>query len=413
MKLLHTSDWHIGQMLYDKRRYPEFEGFLNWLLELLKAEEVDALLVSGDIFDTVTPSNLSQELYYDFLARAAKGGCRNIVVTGGNHDSPTLLNASRELLKAFNIRVVGAATENIEDELVVLKDVNGQPMGIVCAVPYLRERDLRKYVLGEDLTDSENRLKAGIIGHYETLVELAVKKKTRLEAQGAANLPIIGMGHLFAAGGTVTEGDGVRELYVGNLLRVQASEEFKNFDYLALGHLHRAQLVDKQEHIRYSGAPLSMSFGEASFSKKVLLVEFEGVNPVIKEIEVPRFQRLVKLRGDLPKLLREIEDLRAQDESVWLDIEYDGDAGATELKIQLFDGVEGSKLELLNIKNLRVIKTTLVDEYTMNLGSQLTPDYVFDKLLEDKEVEEEKAKVLKELFQKLLQNHQEKDKNAI
>ncbi len=413
MKLLHTSDWHIGQMLYDKRRYSEFEGFLDWLLEFLKTEQVDALLVSGDIFDTVTPSNRSQELYYDFLARAAKGGCQNIVVTGGNHDSPSLLNASKELLKAFNIRVVGRATEDLADEVVVLKDLEGQPMGIVCAVPYLRERDVRKYVLGEDLAATENRLRAGIIAHYETVVNLAMEKKKILESQGAKNLPIIGMGHLFAAGGTITEGDGVRELYVGNLLRVEASEEFKSFDYLALGHLHRPQIVGKQEHIRYSGSPLPMSFGEANFSKMVLLVEFDEEKPVIKEVEVPLFQRLVKLRGDLPKLLEDIEELKSQDESIWLDIEFDGEASATELKIELYDSIEGSKLEILNIKNLRIIKTTLVNEYTMNLASQLTPDYVFDKLLEDKEVGEEKSKSLKELFQKLVQNYHEKDENAV
>jgi exonuclease SbcD len=413
MKLLHTSDWHIGQMLYDKRRYAEFEGFLDWLLKLLKTEKVDTILVSGDVFDTVLPSNLSQELYFGFLARAAKSGCQNIVVTGGNHDSPSLLNASKELLKAFNIRVVGAATESIEDELVVLKDLEGQPTGIVCAVPYLRERDVRKYVPGEDLTATENRLRTGIIGYYEAVVSLALKKKAELEAKGAKGLPIIGMGHLFASGGSVSDGDGVRELYVGNLLRVEASEEFKSFDYLALGHLHRAQMVNKLEHIRYSGSPLPMSFSELGVSKKVVLVEFDGVKPTIKEVEVPRFQRLEKLKGDLPSLLEQIKQLKNQKESIWLDIEYDGDAGATELRLELFSSVERSKLEILNIKNIRVIKSAFMDEYTMNLGAQLTPEYVFDKLLEDKEISDKKADSLRSLFQKLLQTYHEKDVNAI
>ena len=142
MKLLHTSDWHLGRSLYDRKRYNEFEAFLNWLIGFIADEKVDLLLVSG-VFDSTTPSNRAQELYYHFLGRLSATGCRHAVITGGNHDSPTFLDAPKNLLGALNIHVVGSATGNPEDEVFVLKDDDGKTEAIVCAVPFLRDRDIR------------------------------------------------------------------------------------------------------------------------------------------------------------------------------------------------------------------------------------------------------------------------------
>ncbi len=114
MKLLHTSDWHIGRSLYGRKRYEEFEAFLNWLTALIESEDIDVLLVAGDVFDNSTPSNHAQELYYRFLCRVAAAPNRHVVVTAGNHDSPTFLNAPRELLKFLNIHVIGCVSESPE-----------------------------------------------------------------------------------------------------------------------------------------------------------------------------------------------------------------------------------------------------------------------------------------------------------
>ena len=109
MRILHTSDWHIGRTLYGRKRYEEFEAFLTWLAETIQENAIDALLVAGDVFDTSAPSNRAQELYYRFLCRVATSSCRHVIVVAGNHDSPSFLNAPKELLKALNVHVVGSS----------------------------------------------------------------------------------------------------------------------------------------------------------------------------------------------------------------------------------------------------------------------------------------------------------------
>ena len=125
MKILHTSDWHLGRTLYGRKRYQEFEAFLCWLAETIDQEQVDVLLVAGDVFDTSTPSNRAQELYYRFLCHVATSSCGHVVVIAGNHDSPSFLNAPKELLKALNVHVIGSVTENREDEVLLLRNQDG------------------------------------------------------------------------------------------------------------------------------------------------------------------------------------------------------------------------------------------------------------------------------------------------
>jgi len=162
MKILHTSDWHLGRTLYGRKRYEEFEAFLNWLAGLIDDEDVDVLLVAGDVFDNSTPSNRAQELYYRFLCRVAASPKRHVVVTAGNHDSPSFLNAPKELLKFLNVHVVGSASDSPEDELIVLAGPDQEPRLIVCAVPYLRDRDIRTAEAGESVEDKERKIIEGI-----------------------------------------------------------------------------------------------------------------------------------------------------------------------------------------------------------------------------------------------------------
>ena len=162
LTILHTSDWHLGRSLYGRRRYDEFAAFLDWLLDTIEQQQVEVLLVAGDIFDTSAPSNRAQQLYYRFLCRVAAGNCcRHVVVIGGNHDSPSFLDAPQELLRALNVYVVGSAAEVLEDEVLTLKTSAGLPELLVCAVPYLRDRDIRVAQAGESLADKERNLTGG------------------------------------------------------------------------------------------------------------------------------------------------------------------------------------------------------------------------------------------------------------
>ena len=149
LRVLHTSDWHIGRILYSRKRYEEYERFLDWMVGIIAEKSVDVLLISGDIFDTTTPSNRALELYYSFLSATSRTGCRSIIIIGGNHDSATSLDAPKQLLHALNITVIGAAREKLAEEVVCIRGAEGEVELVVCAVPYLRERDIRVVTAGD------------------------------------------------------------------------------------------------------------------------------------------------------------------------------------------------------------------------------------------------------------------------
>ena len=166
MKLIHTSDWHLGQKFLSHEREDEHRRALEWLLDLVKDEEPDALIVAGDIFDIANPPNSARRLYYDFLRRMIGSRCRHIVITGGNHDSPSMLDAPRDLLKLLNVHVVGAVTGNVADEIIELRDREGRLEAVVAAVPFLRDGDLRYSVAGESVADRIQQLSHAILEHF-------------------------------------------------------------------------------------------------------------------------------------------------------------------------------------------------------------------------------------------------------
>jgi DNA repair protein SbcD/Mre11 len=385
MKILHTSDWHLGRALYGRKRYDEYEAFLNWLAALIESEDIDVLLVAGDVFDNSTPSNYAQELYYRFLCRVAASPQRHVVVTAGNHDSPSFLNAPRELLKFLNIYVVGYASASPEDEVIVIDGPDREPQLIVCAIPYLRDRDIRTAEAGESLEDKERKIIDGIKAHYRRVYETAEERRSALKK----TVPIVAMGHLYTAGGQTVDGDGVRELYIGSLLKVGTDVFPESIDYLALGHLHIPQMVGGSDFIRYSGSPLPIGFGEAGQEKSVVLAEFSDKEPKVAKIPVPRFQELKTLRGDWETLAQGLDDLKYGGNNAWLEIIYEGDEIAGDLRTRLDEAVEGSGLEILRVKNNRVLERAM-----SNIGADETLDDldvtdVFHRCLESHEIPED------------------------
>lgn len=377
MKLLHTSDWHLGRALYGRKRHKEFAQFLDWMIDTLVSEKIDVLLVAGDIFDTTTPSNWAQNLYYKFLTRVQKTNCQHVVITAGNHDSATFLEAPAGILKTMNIHVVGSIDDDIEKEIIQIPGANGETELLICAVPYLRERDIRFASPGETIEEKSTKLVQGIQQHYAKVVEHACKSQEK-DLDG---VPLIAMGHLFAAGGSSVTGDGVRELYVGSLAHVPASIFPETIDYLALGHLHRGQLVGNNECRRYCGSPLPMNFGEGKSPKAIVTVEFNQKTPTVNTIELPGFQRLESLDGDMAELLSQIEQLVEEDCSVWLEIKYSGEALVASLQENMRQAVEGSQLEILRIINTRIIESVLTSEANLETLEQLTVEEVFDRCL--------------------------------
>ena len=444
MKILHTSDWHIGRTLYEKKRYDEFEQFFIWLLQTLESENIDVLLIAGDIFDTGTPSNKAQELYYKFLCNVNKTKCQHIIIIAGNHDSASFLNAPQSILKSLNVHVVGAISNNIEDEVLIL-DISKTPNTdleritkhlpspeisklIICAVPYLRDKDIRTVNAGESLEDKAQNLIQGIKEHYSAVAELALKKRDELYTEcidkKPAYIPIIGTGHLFAAGGIA--GDGVRDLYVGSLAYVNIEAFPKCFDYVALGHLHIAQSLGGTEHIRYSGSPIPMGFGEAKQIKKLITIDFpenrdedhaheeqyvipSSVKPSISEVSIPNFQRLERISGNLDHITQKINELKKSHNDAWLEIEYTGLEIIPDLKAKLDEAILESNLEIRRVKNKRISESIIKSNFSQENLKDLNPNEVFDKCLEINKVEEADKILLKASYQEILNSILEED----
>lgn len=398
MKILHTSDWHLGRSLYGRKRYEEFSEFLVWLARAVEDNGINALLVAGDIFDTSTPSNRAQELYYQFLYRVARSCCRHAVVIAGNHDSPSFLSAPKELLKALNVHVIGNAGADPQEEVLVLRDERGAPELIVCAVPYLRDRDIRIAETGESVEDKERKLIAGIREHYAAVGAIAGQKRAEL----GAGIPIVGMGHLFAAGGSTVEGDGVRELYVGSLIHVSTAVFPDCFDYLALGHLHSPQTAGGSETMRYSGSPLPMGFGEADRQKQVCLVEFQKTAASVQTIAVPKFRGLRSIKGTWDDIESAIRAVSMTGEPWWLEIIYEGEEVMGDLRERLESAIAGTGLEILRVKNNRVIARVLQQIHEEESLDDLDVTDVFERCLTEHDVLEEQRPDLLRTYQETL-----------
>jgi exonuclease SbcD len=409
MKLLHTSDWHIGRALYGRKRYEEFEAFLDWLAALIESENIGVLLVAGDVFDNSTPSNRAQELYYRFLCRVAAVPNRHVVITAGNHDSPSFLNAPRELLKFLNIHVVGYASDSPAEEVIVVAGPDHEAQLIVCAIPYLRDRDIRTAEAGESVEDKERKIIEGIRAHYRRVYEAAEEKRAILKKP----VPIVAMGHLFTAGGQTVDGDGVRELYIGSLAQVGRDVFPAGIDYLALGHLHIPQRVGGSDSIRYSGSPVPIGFGESGQEKSVVLVEFSGDAPRVANISVPRFQELKTLQGDWQTIARGIDELKSAGSNAWLEIIYDGDEIAGDLRGRLDEAVAGTGgLEILRVRNSRVLERAMSGMTTDETLDDLDVTGVFNRCLEAHDIPEDQRPALLSAYQEIVAALNEEDHMA-
>ncbi len=298
MKILHTADWHIGKILYKNPLREEFVAFFDWLLETIDKEEVDVLLISGDVFDLANPTVSDRQLYYQCLNQLVNSNVR-VIITGGNHDSVGLLNAPVDILDNLNITVVGGAKDPISDELIEIKNLNGDLQLVVAAVPFLRDRDLRNQETDQQYKNRTEAIQEGIKLHYEQLGEICAAKYS--------NVPAIAMGHLFAKGSFTSDSE--REIHIGNAAAVESSIFPEVFDYVALGHIHKPQRLDKNEYIRYSGSPIALSFSERDNDKIVILLELEnGELKTPKVLPVPKFRELKKIAGDLASVKEKLAE---------------------------------------------------------------------------------------------------------
>ena len=406
LKILHTADWHIGKILHSKDRYSEMIKFGDWLINTIEEHQIDVLLISGDIYDNTTPSNRSRKLFFEILTKVYQSSCRYVVIIAGNHDSPNMIETAKDYVVHQNIWIVGTVEEDLSREIIELKNSSGDTELIVCAVPFLRDRDIRNYSEGESSTELDQKLIAGIRKHYKIVADLAQQRRQRI----GGDIPIIGMGHLFTSGGK--PGDGVRELYVGDAVYVEPDMFSQAFDYVALGHLHIPQQVGSRETVRYSGSPIPIGFKEIEQPKSVCVVTFSTSEaPRLEIVQIPEFQKFEKITGDIITIKSRLRELVRRDQSIWVSVTYDGSHHEVDLANKVNSVVENSKVEVLLVKQ-EVIhnpddgNSRIIEE--KNLES-LDQEEVFNNLLNVKNISESNRVELKRIYEEVIQLIEQED----
>lgn len=397
MRIIHTSDWHLGQHFYGKSRAREHQQFLNWLIAQSQRQKIDAIIVAGDIFDTGTPPSYAREMYFDFIAKLQQTRCQ-LVILAGNHDSVAMLSESQKLLQQLSTRVISAASENIDEQVFVLKSLKTEQQAVICAIPFIRPRDIVKSYAGQSASEKQRSLQQAISDHYQTLFAQA-QVLAKAEQAADSRLPIIATGHLTTIGASTSES--VRDIYIGTLEAFPASE-FPAADYIALGHIHRPQKVTKSEHIRYSGSPIALSFDEAKTQKSIVIAEFEnGQLNNVELCDVPCFQPLAMVKTNLENLSENIvtvvnaklndtknavdarpsaagDEATEKAENIWLDIEIESAEYLLDLTTRIEQTVKSLPVEVLLVRRSKKSRQQMPSHEKKVTLSELSVQEVFD-----------------------------------
>ena len=403
MKIIHTSDWHLGQNFFTKSRKNEHQAFINWLLDLITAQEVDVVIIAGDVFDTGAPPSYAREMYNQFVVKLSQLDTM-LIVLGGNHDSVSMLNESKDLLACLNTHVIANTTENLHEQVILLEDRNKQAGAILCAVPFIRPRDVLQSVAGETSTQKKQALGEAIQQHYQNLHDKALEIQSEQQQKLKRKLPIIATGHLTALG--VTTSESVRDIYIGSLEAFDA-KAFPPVDYIALGHIHRPQIVAKSESIRYCGSPIPLSFDEIRSktsesenagknqprlsNKQVVLVEFNENGKRIEPLPIPLFQSMMTLKGSLESIESQLQQFVDIEQTVWLCIHVEVDDYLSDLQPRIQAMIENLNVEVLQLRRSRSQQVQSLTQVKNETLAELTPQDVFHKRMSLESFEGEEA----------------------
>ena len=383
MRLLHTSDWHLGQSFHQFDRRAEHQAFLDWLLGVLEAEAVDALLIAGDVFDNSNPSAQAQAQLYGFLAEARRRVPHlGIVMTAGNHDSPGRLEAPAPLLSALDARVVGQVGRQGDVDaalgrvLLPLRDAAGREAAWCIAMPFLRPDDLPR------VEGADDPYAAGVAALYRRAFELAAERCQPGQA-------IVAIGHCHLAGGQVSE-DSERRIVIGGAEALPAGIFDPRIAYVALGHLHRAQKIGGDPTRRYCGSPLPMSFSEVGYRHQVVLVDLDGEGvAATRELPVPRSVQLLQVPvkpapvDDALAALAAL-DLPDRPEPLWpyLHVRVQLSGPEPGLRARIEEAIAGKPLRLARIETatLRGALPDAAPALSVDELNALKPEAFFERL---------------------------------
>ncbi len=301
IRLLHTADWHLGATLEGVNRDRDHALFLSWLADQLDSNEVDALVVAGDVFDQPQPSAEASRLYFSFLSRIALAAqSRKVIVVGGNHDSGARLDAPRELLGALDIHVVGAFDRDRLDRCLCPVTVGDRIAAVGLAVPYVHEVRLGLRSVFDQGDGLAAQLEDRFAELYSTLADGA-----QALAPGA---PLFATGHLCCLGAHRSDAPADIHL-VGSLGGLSPRIFDPRIAYVALGHIHRGGQVP-QSRAFYPGSPIALGLKESPVEHRVLLVDLPDLGePQVRALPVPTFRPILELRGSGDELAEQLRAL--------------------------------------------------------------------------------------------------------
>ena len=383
MNFLHTADWHLGQTFYQYDRYEEQQFFLNTLLQLLKTEAIEVLLISGDVFDTANPSVAATKQFYHFLHQATERFPHlQIIAIAGNHDSPVRLEMPLPLLENTEVHLIGHIRRNeireIDYDALILPLYSKGEIAAYClAVPFLRLGDTPK-------TDDFSDYSKGIASFYQEITERALAI--------ANGKPLIAMGHLHALGAELSEEDTAERPIIGGMESISPSSFPKALKYIALGHIHKAQALG-DAHIRYAGSPIPLSFSEKHYTHQVVTFSIEngqvqGIKPIPLPIHTPLLS--IPERALPPEevlhLLAALPEVTSESTAPYLEVKVLLKEPAPELKNSILKTIANKHVRLARIdvryqQQNKAKQTVLQSELTLN---DLQPYEVLQRVYENK-----------------------------
>jgi DNA repair protein SbcD/Mre11 len=405
VRLLHTSDWHLGQTLHNYDRVYEHQCFLDWLVDTLESEKTDALLIAGDIFDNANPSAESQKQFYRFLNAAKRRIPHlNIVIIAGNHDSAGRLEAPTPLLDAFDVTVVGATHPSLSSAIDLgrliapLRTRDGEIAAHCLAIPFLRPGDVPRVETDGDPYQEGVRLL------YRRVLDLALSRRENDQA-------IIALGHCHMHGGLISE-ESERRIVIGGSEALSVDIFDPAMAYVALGHLHRAQKVGHREGVRYCGSPLPMSFTEIAYPHQVVRVDLTGdALTDITPIRIPRSVRLLRVPeqpAPMDDVLEMLATLDLPDKPLeaqpYLQVRVQLAGPEPGLRSRIDTALADKKVRLVRIETCYKNRAKTESDHPRSLDefNRLKPEEIFRKLHQSSKYGGEPSAALIAAFNELL-----------
>ncbi|RZG80646.1 exonuclease SbcCD subunit D [Acinetobacter sp. WCHAc060033] len=384
VRFFHTSDWHLGQFFYNHSRQYEHEQFLVWLLEQIKEKQPHALLIAGDIFDVINPASSAQKQLYQFLADAHDlAPHMQTLMIAGNHDSGYRIEQVEPLLEKYHAKTVGVIHKNLEGSidldrlLIPIHDENENTVAWCLALPFLRPAEITG--LNEHTTNSQN----AIAYIHQQLISAAKQRKTDDQA-------LILMSHAHMQGGETSDSE--RPIIIGNEEALSTALFDDVIDYVALGHLHKPQKVG-QEHIRYSGSPIPLSFSEINYKHQIVEVTIDPTKNDesrfhYKAISIPRTVNLYKFSDPLPIIFEKLKTLpRGEiddiDHRPYIDIQYSTNIPPQpNLRQQFEDALPPNRYRLVRISRQYLSTEKNGDDAVQVSLEPPTPEKLFQQIWE-------------------------------